>query len=450
MRRFIPLLVLAAVVGADEVEQLSPKSAWQKMEQELNDARQARDYKTFTDVRSKRPKEFLAAWAKSGKQAAGEELAYLGRFQSMGEQPVAAMKSFLSAVGDKSVSDELRTQAKVSYASAMVAAMAAGQLDDQAADEAIKVAAGFAESVGGEGPRGLIAMSIGNGHNQRKRHDAAIAAWMDAARINPGSASNAARSIFGALQHQALDLEKIGSVQARGKELLGELVKLYSGYVEEQQSMGNPNAARMAASITRLKGIGKPLSMIGSPAPVWTTEHAFSDVKALADLKGKVVMLDFWATWCPWCIKSFPALRDLLRDYKDKPLAVVGVTASSGAVWASRYELDEDFKDKITEGERTQPALQLPRGATEEQQAAHRAKEKEVLKTFISNHKMTWPVVMIDQQEPSSKFAVSGWPTAIIVDKAGRIRYFKSGALLRDREAQVKEFRALLDKLLAE
>jgi len=450
MRRIIPLLVLAAIVGADEIEQLSPKSAWQKMQQDLNAARQARDYKAFTEVRTNRPKEFLAAWKKSASQANGEGLIYLGRFQNMGEQPVAAMKSFLAAANDKSLSDELRTDAKVSYARAMVGAMSAGKLEDKAADEAIKVAQEFATSITEDGPRGSITMSVGNGLNERDRFDAAITAWMDAARLNPGSAANAARSIFGTLQHEALDLEKLEAAQARGKELLGELVKLYSGYVEEQKQAGNPRAARLTGMIKRLEGMGKPLSMIGSPAPVWTTEHAYSDVKALADLKGKVVMIDFWATWCPWCIKSFPALRDLLKDYKGKPLAVVGVTTSSGSVWESRYELDDDFKDKIAEGERTQPALRMARGASEEQVAEHKAKEKDVIKTFIANHKMTWPVVMIDQKEPRAKYAVSGWPTAIIVDKAGRIRYFKSGALLRDREAQVKEFRALLDRLLAE
>ena len=145
MRRIIPLLVLAAVVGADEVEQLSPKSAWQKMEQDVKAARKARDFEAFTEARN-RPKKFLAAWEKSGSQATGEDLVYLGRFQNAGEQPVAAMKSLFAAAHDKSLSDELRTQAKVFYSSAMVGAMSGGKLDDKAADEAIKVAQGFALS----------------------------------------------------------------------------------------------------------------------------------------------------------------------------------------------------------------------------------------------------------------------------------------------------------------
>ena len=93
---------------------------------------------------------------------------------------------------------------------------------------------------------------------------------------------------------------------------------------------------------------------------------------------------------------------------------------------------------------------QRPRGAEDAAKAEHRAKEKDVIKEFIANHKMTWPVVMIDNKEPSEKYALAGWPHAVIIDKQGRIRYFKSGALLRDRPQQVKEFRAILEKLLAE
>ena len=77
-------------------------------------------------------------------------------------------------------------------------------------------------------------------------------------------------------------------------------------------------------------------------------------------------------------------------------------------------------------------------------------RERELLTAFIANHEMTWPVLMIDSAEPKAKYGLQGWPHAVLIDREGRIRYYKVGALLRDRTEQVKHFREVLDQLLAE
>ena len=77
-------------------------------------------------------------------------------------------------------------------------------------------------------------------------------------------------------------------------------------------------------------------------------------------------------------------------------------------------------------------------------------KERETLERFIRNHEMSWPVLVIAQGEPKEKYALMGWPHAMVLDKEGRIRFFKVGALLRDRPEQVKGFEAKLKTLLEE
>jgi thiol-disulfide isomerase/thioredoxin len=54
----------------------------------------------------------------------------------------------------------------------------------------------------------------------------------------------------------------------------------------------------------------------------------------LSDYKGKVVLLDFWATWCPPCVASIPGIEKLHHAYKDKGLVVIAVSLDDGG-WDS-------------------------------------------------------------------------------------------------------------------
>jgi thiol-disulfide isomerase/thioredoxin len=67
----------------------------------------------------------------------------------------------------------------------------------------------------------------------------------------------------------------------------------------------------------------------GKPMPSLTglSEWINGEVKP-ADMKGKVVVVDFWATWCGPCIKAIPHTNELLKRYKDKGLVIVGVCGS--------------------------------------------------------------------------------------------------------------------------
>lgn len=60
-------------------------------------------------------------------------------------------------------------------------------------------------------------------------------------------------------------------------------------------------------------------------APDFTLSDIDGKRISLSDFKGKVILIDFWATWCPFCRESIPILKSLYSDYKDKGFEVVGI-----------------------------------------------------------------------------------------------------------------------------
>lgn len=102
------------------------------------------------------------------------------------------------------------------------------------------------------------------------------------------------------------------------------------------------------------------------------------------DLAGKVVVLDFWATWCAPCHQSLPALRDLHRmSEKGEPVVVIGVSGDS------------------SEG---------------------------LVRDFVREHSLEWTQVWDDHQRVAhSAFQVGGYPTFVVVDHDGKIVFRDSG-----------------------
>lgn len=97
---------------------------------------------------------------------------------------------------------------------------------------------------------------------------------------------------------------------------------------------------------------------------------------SLSDFRGRVVVLDFFATWCGPCAKSMPRLNGLLRRYQDKGLSVVA------------YSLDEGGRP--------------------------------VVKPWAARLGLEFPVVLGDTDEAKAKYAVRALPTTVIIDAQGR------------------------------
>jgi thiol-disulfide isomerase/thioredoxin len=84
-----------------------------------------------------------------------------------------------------------------------------------------------------------------------------------------------------------------------------------------------------AAQLTKVQMIGRPLDLQfetidGSPVD-------------LAVLRGKVVLVDFWASWCPDCIRETPMIRSVYQKYKDKGFAVIGISLDKDRQAMSNY-----------------------------------------------------------------------------------------------------------------
>lgn len=121
----------------------------------------------------------------------------------------------------------------------------------------------------------------------------------------------------------------------------------------------------------------------------------------LQELRGKVVYMDFWASWCPPCVKSFPFLNQLDSELKDKGLHVIGIN------------LDEKVAD---------------------------AQE------FLAKHPVDFSIVADPSKQCAKGLEVMAMPTSYLIDRKGNIRHIHQGF----RPGESEELRALITQLVME
>jgi thiol-disulfide isomerase/thioredoxin len=92
----------------------------------------------------------------------------------------------------------------------------------------------------------------------------------------------------------------------------------------------------------RGSGTSKPVSSAGNPAPEFLLTGLDGKPLSLADYRGKVVLLDFWATWCVPCRAEIPHLVDFQKQYGGQGLQVVGISMDDDA--KPVHEFYQQFK----------------------------------------------------------------------------------------------------------
>ena len=90
---------------------------------------------------------------------------------------------------------------------------------------------------------------------------------------------------------------------------------------------------------------------IGKPAPNFTLENINGEEVSLEDYKGKIIMLNFWATWCPYCVKEMPDMNQLQEENDDLVILAVNIKEEKDKVKKYIEEGGYDFEVVLdTEG----------------------------------------------------------------------------------------------------
>lgn len=137
-----------------------------------------------------------------------------------------------------------------------------------------------------------------------------------------------------------------------------------------------------------------------SGAPDFTLKNQHGEKISLSDYRGKVVILNFWATWCPPCKAEVPGFVKMYNEHKDDGLVILGVS------------LDRDGWQSVA--------------------------------PFIRNHQVSYPVVIGNRDVVDAYGNIQSIPTTFVLDKQGKVQRKYVG--LRDEKVFENDFQTLINE----
>jgi peroxiredoxin len=146
---------------------------------------------------------------------------------------------------------------------------------------------------------------------------------------------------------------------------------------------------------------GEQLKPIPSrpPAPEFALPDIDGEIHRLSDYRGRVVLLNFWATWCPPCREEMPAMQRTWEQLRDEDFVILAVNVGEDA--------DQIF-------------------------------------TFTGNYDVDFPLLMDQDSSVIRDWPIKGLPTSYVIDPAGRVAYRAIGGRAWDSEKVIEQLRGLM------
>jgi cytochrome c-type biogenesis protein len=135
------------------------------------------------------------------------------------------------------------------------------------------------------------------------------------------------------------------------------------------------------------------------PAFDFTLTDQYGEEHTLSDYKGKVVFLNFWATWCPPCKEEMPHIEELYNEYNlnQEDVVFLGVTNPK----SEKYPYNQDEK-------------------------------KEDIISFLDKNEYTFPTVFDETGEILQNYSITAFPTTFMIDKEGNVFGYVPGKMTKD------------------
>lgn len=183
---------------------------------------------------------------------------------------------------------------------------------------------------------------------------------------------------------------------ADARRVLNERAEFAEKIFQIMQATGTQEQKREASGgRIQIRDRARQVALLGTPAPEISVQTWIQGEPAtLAGLRGRVVLLEFWATWCKPCREMFGKLKKLDADYRERGLEILALTRHYFAY----------------------------RGTAES-----KAEELELMRKTVSEHELLFRVGVSDSESTQELYGATGMPTLCLIDRRGIVRYAHFG-----------------------